>query len=143
MRAGIDDGGIEPYDFTDIDRTRSGGRLAQRRAWGRNGDTIGIAAVVNGISKTHQRYLAAGGIGVLVGDGRLPHPGPRQSAKSITTGNRSRRSMSPSTIKSSATRGTIVIVARPMFLQLDCTASFEGRSDSTGSRAIGSRSWRD
>ncbi len=43
--------------------------------WGRKQDTVGIAAVVNGISKAHQRYLDAGGIGVLVGDGRLPHPG--------------------------------------------------------------------
>ncbi|RZL54446.1 MAG: carbohydrate porin, partial [Sphingomonas sp.] len=26
-------------------------------------------------STAHQRYLDAGGLGVLVGDGRLPHPG--------------------------------------------------------------------
>lgn len=74
-RAGVDDGGIEPYDFTDIDRTASVGASLNGKLWGRDRDTIGIAAVVNGISKAHQRYLAAGGIGVLVGDGRLPHPG--------------------------------------------------------------------
>ena len=26
----------------------------------------------------HQAYLNAGGLGILVGDGQLPHPGPEQ-----------------------------------------------------------------
>lgn len=43
--------------------------------WGRAADKLGLAAVVNGISAEHRRYLAAGGLGVLVGDGRLPHAG--------------------------------------------------------------------
>lgn len=74
-RAGIADGAIEPYDFTDIDRTVSiGGQLKGNR-WDRGDDAIGMAAVVNDIDKEHVRYLQAGGIGVLVGDGRLPHPG--------------------------------------------------------------------
>jgi high affinity Mn2+ porin len=30
---------------------------------------------VNGISRTHEAYLDAGGLGILVGDGQLPHPG--------------------------------------------------------------------
>jgi high affinity Mn2+ porin len=34
--------------------------------------------VVNGISDAHKRWLAAGGMGVLVGDGALPHPGDEQ-----------------------------------------------------------------
>ncbi|WBO22148.1 carbohydrate porin [Sphingomonas abietis] len=74
-RAGVANGQIEPYDFTDIDRTASAGIAIDGAGWGRKSDTIGIAAVVNGISRTHERYLDAGGIGVLVGDGRLPHPG--------------------------------------------------------------------
>lgn len=74
-RAGWANGQIEPYDFTDIDRTAQVGLAIDGRGWGRTGDTVGIAAVVNGISKTHERYLDAGGIGVLVGDGQLPHPG--------------------------------------------------------------------
>lgn len=74
-RAGWADGQIEPYDFTDIDRTAQFGVAINGRSWGRQSDTIGIAAIVNGISKTHERYLDAGGIGVLIGDGRLPHPG--------------------------------------------------------------------
>ncbi len=74
-RAGIANGQIEPYDFTDIDRTVSAGVSIGGTGWGRKADTVGVAVVVNGISRTHQRYLAAGGIGVLIGDGRLPHPG--------------------------------------------------------------------
>jgi high affinity Mn2+ porin len=75
-RAGFADGAIEPYDFTDIDRTAQIGAATDGKAWGRAADRIGIAELVNGISRAHQRYLDAGGLGVLVGDGRLPHPGP-------------------------------------------------------------------
>ena len=74
-RAGFANGQIEPYDFTDIDRSAQAGVAIDGKGWGRAGDTIGIAGVVNGISKAHERYLGAGGLGVLIGDGRLPHPG--------------------------------------------------------------------
>ena len=73
-RAGITDGAIEPYDFTDIDRTAAIGGALKGKSWGRADDTIGFAAVINGISKAHELYLDAGGIGVLVGDSKLPHP---------------------------------------------------------------------
>jgi high affinity Mn2+ porin len=75
VRAGFADGAIEPYDFTDIDRSAAAGVSITGKRWGRANDIIGVAAVVNGISRDHERYLDAGGIGVLVGDGRLPHPG--------------------------------------------------------------------
>jgi high affinity Mn2+ porin len=74
-RVGVADGAIEPYDFTDIDRTASAGGALTGKGWGRVGDRIGLAAVINGISAAHQAYLNAGGDGVLVGDGQLPHPG--------------------------------------------------------------------
>jgi len=74
-RAGVADGSIEPYDFTDIDRTVQAGLALRGQRWRRPADTIGAAVIVNGISDAHQRYLDAGGLGVLVGDGRLPHPG--------------------------------------------------------------------
>ncbi|WP_037524263.1 carbohydrate porin [Sphingomonas sp. Mn802worker] len=75
-RAGIADGQVEPYDFTDIDRTAQAGLTLNGAGWSRGGDTIGAVLVVNGISRAHGRYLDAGGLGVLVGDGRLLHPGP-------------------------------------------------------------------
>ncbi|GAA0308652.1 hypothetical protein GCM10009087_18350 [Sphingomonas oligophenolica] len=80
-RAGITDGAIEPYDFTDIDRTASLGGALKGKSWGRAADTLGFAAIINGISKAHERYLSAGGVGVLVGDGKLPHPGPEMIAE--------------------------------------------------------------
>ncbi|MEG3176546.1 carbohydrate porin [Sphingomonas sp. RB3P16] len=80
-RAGIADGAIEPYDFTDIDRTAELGAALAGKGWYRPADRIGLALVANAISAAHQRYLAAGGIGVLVGDGALPHPGTEQIAE--------------------------------------------------------------
>jgi high affinity Mn2+ porin len=77
-RFGWADGSIEPYEFTDIDRTAALGASFGGKLWGRPDDTIGIAGVVNGISSASQAYLNAGGLGILVGDGQLPHPGPEQ-----------------------------------------------------------------
>jgi high affinity Mn2+ porin len=77
-RAGIANGDIEPYEFTDIDRTVSAGLQVVGKPWGRSDDTLGIAGVVNGISGVHEAFLNAGGLGILVGDGQLPHPGPEQ-----------------------------------------------------------------
>jgi high affinity Mn2+ porin len=74
-RAGIADGTKEPYEFTDVDRTVAAGLSISGKQWGRDHDTFGIAGVVNGISNVHQAFLNAGGLGILVGDGMLPHPG--------------------------------------------------------------------
>ena len=74
VRAGISNGKLETYEFTDIDRTIAGGVSIGGKLWGRKDDTIGIAGVVNAISGTHQKFLNAGGLGILVGDDRLPHP---------------------------------------------------------------------
>jgi high affinity Mn2+ porin len=81
-RGGIADGNIEPFEFTDIDRTLSGGLSLNGRQWNRPDDTVGIAGVVNGISSVHEAFLNDGGLGILVGDGQLPHPGPEQILES-------------------------------------------------------------
>jgi high affinity Mn2+ porin len=77
-RAGWADGNIEPYEFTDVDRTVAAGVSLNGKQWGRPDDTVGVAGVVNGITKVHQEFLNAGGLGILIGDGMLPHPGPEQ-----------------------------------------------------------------
>ncbi len=74
IRAGWASGDVEPYEFADIDETVSAGLSLAGKRWGRPDDTLAVAGVVDGISKQHQAYLAAGGLGILVGDGRLPHP---------------------------------------------------------------------
>jgi high affinity Mn2+ porin len=75
VRAGFADGHKEPYEFTDVDRTVAAGLSISGKQWGRDEDVLGIAGVVNGISNVHQAFLNAGGLGILVGDGMLPHPG--------------------------------------------------------------------
>src|ERR1700704_1107077 len=59
----------------DIDRTAAAGLSLKGKRWGRPNDTFGLAGIVNGISGVHQAFLNAGGLGILVGDGRLPNPG--------------------------------------------------------------------
>jgi high affinity Mn2+ porin len=75
VRAGLDDGNLETFDFTDVDRTVAAGLSWRGKVWGRPDDTIGLAGVDNGISHIHEQFLADGGKGILVGDGQLPHPG--------------------------------------------------------------------
>ena len=72
-RAGWADGDIEPWDFTDVDRTISGGVSINGKNWGRPDDTIGVAGIINGLAPNHQAYFAAGGLGILIGDGALPN----------------------------------------------------------------------
>lgn len=77
-RLGKAAGNVEAYEFTDIDRSAELGASIKGVRWARPNDTVGIAAIDNGISAERERYLNAGGLGILVGDGRLPHPGAEQ-----------------------------------------------------------------
>jgi high affinity Mn2+ porin len=72
---GIADGTKEPYEFSDIDRTIAIGASLKGVRWSRSGDTVGLALVANGVTRIHEQFLDAGGLGILVGDGKLPHPG--------------------------------------------------------------------
>ena len=78
VRAGVANGSIEPYEFTDVDRTVAAGLSLAGKQWGRPDDTVGIAGVVNNITGVHQAFFNAGGLGILVGDGMLPRPGLEQ-----------------------------------------------------------------
>ncbi len=77
-RVGKAAGNVETYEFTDIDRTTSLGLSLKGSSWRRTGDTVGLAGIVNGISASRERYLNAGGLGILIGDGQLPHPGAEE-----------------------------------------------------------------
>jgi high affinity Mn2+ porin len=70
-RASWNDGSHEILSFTDIDRSISGGLSIKGSFWGRPNDAIGIGGAVNGLSAAHRDFLAAGGLGLLIGDGRL------------------------------------------------------------------------
>ena len=77
-RVGKATGNVEVYDFTDIDRTVSVGLSLKGSYWARADDTVGVAGIDNGISAAREQYLGAGGLGIVIGDGRLPHPGAEQ-----------------------------------------------------------------
>ena len=69
------DGKTETYSFTEIDNSMSGGVLIKGDGWKRSQDALGIALARNGLSREHRDYLAAGGLGFFIGDGRLNyHP---------------------------------------------------------------------
>jgi high affinity Mn2+ porin len=70
-RASWNDGQNEILSFTDIDRSVSAGVSIKGSRWGRADDTIGLGGAVNGLSAAHRDFLAAGGLGLLIGDGRL------------------------------------------------------------------------
>jgi high affinity Mn2+ porin len=70
-RASWNDGRNEILSFADIDRSVSGGLSVKGSFWGRQDDTVGIGGAVNGLSAAHRDFLAAGGRGLLIGDGRL------------------------------------------------------------------------
>ena len=65
------EGKTEIMTFTDIDASLSFGASIKGKAWGREKDTIGIAGAFNGLSRDHRDFLAAGGLGILIGDGAL------------------------------------------------------------------------
>ena len=65
------DGKTEIMAFTDIDASLSTGLSIKGARWGRPDDVIGIGGAINALSKDHRDFIAAGGLGVLIGDGAL------------------------------------------------------------------------
>jgi high affinity Mn2+ porin len=74
-RLSLNDGSKEAYEFSEINRSLAAGLSLKGADWGRPNDTVGIAGVVDAISNAARSYLAAGGLGILIGDGRLAHYG--------------------------------------------------------------------
>ncbi len=70
-RWGWDDGKTESFAYTEVDLTIAVGVGLSGARWHRKQDRAGVAFVSNGIKKDHQQYLADGGLGFLLGDGRL------------------------------------------------------------------------
>jgi high affinity Mn2+ porin len=71
LRWGWDDGKTETFAFTEVDRVASfGGQLAGSH-WGRRDDRLAVAFASEALSGPHRDYLAAGGSGFLLDDGRL------------------------------------------------------------------------
>ena len=70
-RASWSPGQDEIIGWTDTSEVFSAGAVLKGTSWGRPNDKIGVAGVVEGLSKEAQAYFVAGGLGILIGDGAL------------------------------------------------------------------------
>jgi high affinity Mn2+ porin len=70
-KGSYNDGHTETWFFTEIDRSLTFGAVLKGTSWKRSDDELGLAFIANGLSADHRDYLAAGGYGFLIGDGRL------------------------------------------------------------------------
>jgi high affinity Mn2+ porin len=70
-RVGWSDGHTEAWMYSDVDQSASAGTSIKGGFWHRPNDTVGLAGVINGISREHKEFLEAGGVGILAGDGAL------------------------------------------------------------------------
>lgn len=68
-RIGWNDGRNESFAYTEIDRSASAG--GDLRVPFRANDRFGLAVVSSALSPDHRNYLAAGGLGFILGDGAL------------------------------------------------------------------------
>jgi len=71
LRLGWNDARTEDFVFTEVDRLLSLGGQLSGIHWRRASDRLGVGVVTEGLSAPHRDYLAAGGYGFLLGDGRL------------------------------------------------------------------------
>ena len=67
------DGKTEVLSYAEIDRSASVGLSVEGAAWKRKGDVLGVALARNDLSDVHREYLRRGGVGLLLGDGRLSY----------------------------------------------------------------------
>jgi high affinity Mn2+ porin len=72
-RFGWNEGANESFAYTEVNQTIAFGGDLRGRRWKRKQDKFGAAFVINHISGDHRRYLALGGLGFLLGDGRLTY----------------------------------------------------------------------
>ena len=70
-RLSWNDGRSQQWMYTEMDWAFSAGMALGGGRWGRPGDTVGLAGNIGGLSGPHRRFLRAGGVGFILGDGRL------------------------------------------------------------------------
>lgn len=76
-RLSANSGKVEAFEFTEINRSVTAGISLKGSSWRRAQDTVGAAATANALSAPARRYFAAGGVGILIGDGQLHYAGER------------------------------------------------------------------
>ncbi len=71
LRGSWNDGRNEAWAYAEIERSVTAGGVWKAPWKARPGDEAGAAFIVNALSRDHRDYLAAGGYGFMIGDGRL------------------------------------------------------------------------
>jgi high affinity Mn2+ porin len=74
-RASVQSGKYEEFSFTQVEQSVSAGLVLTGAKWRRDDDRIGLGLVVDGIFAEERAYLAAGGTGIIIGDGALNYGG--------------------------------------------------------------------
>jgi len=72
-RLGWNDGATETFAYTEADWSLSLGAQIGGAGWRRGDDRVGVGVAANGLSDAHADYLAAGGLGFELGDGKLSY----------------------------------------------------------------------
>ena len=71
FRAGWNEGQHESWNYTEVNQSATVGGDVRGTLWARPQDKLGLAFAINGISQSHREYLGLGGLGFVLGDGRL------------------------------------------------------------------------
>jgi high affinity Mn2+ porin len=72
-RLGWNAGQTPDWAYADVDKSGSAGLSINGAFWNRPNDAVGLAGIVNGISRVQQQFFADGGLGILAGDGALSY----------------------------------------------------------------------
>jgi high affinity Mn2+ porin len=75
LRLGLRDPSYEAYQFSDATRSLEVGLSLKGTGWNRPNDIVGLAEMLDGIGQAEKEFLNDGGLGIEVGDGKLPHYG--------------------------------------------------------------------
>ncbi len=76
LRVAMRDPNYEVYQFADVSRSLEIGLSLKGTGWNRPNDTVGLAEMIDGLGHAQKRFFNDGGLGILIGDGKLPHYGP-------------------------------------------------------------------
>jgi high affinity Mn2+ porin len=72
-RIGWQEGQNESFAYTEVNQSFEFGADWTPKKFNRDGDKLGLVFMSNAITRDHQLYLALGGNGFLLGDGRLTY----------------------------------------------------------------------
>lgn len=75
LRLGFRDPNYEVWQFADVSRSLQVGLSLKGTAWNRPNDRVGLAEMLDALGHAQRDYFNAGGLGILIGDGKLPHYG--------------------------------------------------------------------